>query len=85
MDITANKYVLYKLLNKVDILLCAVHCTNMFCKEQVDDIDHYYSAIKASCIKAASRCIPTTNKPKISGWNDHVGRFKDHSSCWHRI
>jgi len=57
----------------------------MFCKEHADDIDHYYSAIIASYIKAASRCIPTTNKPKIAGWNDHVRHFKDQSIVWHWI
>ena len=83
-DILAYKHV-FKLLNKINIPLCAVHCKNMFCKEQVDDIDHYYSAIIASCIKATSRCIPTTSKPKIAGWHDHVRYFKDQSFFWHRI
>jgi len=45
----------------------------------VDDRGLYYSAIIASFIKAASRCIPATSKPKIAGWNDHVRHF------WHRI
>jgi len=82
--ILSYKHVLCKLLNTIHIPLSTVHCKNMFCKEHVDDIDHYYSAIIASCIKAASRCIPTTNKPKIAGWNDHVRFFKDQSIVLHR-
>jgi len=58
----------------------------MFCKEHVDDIYQYYSDVIALCIKAACRCIPTTSKPKIAGWDDHVRHFKDKSICfWHRI
>jgi len=60
IDILAYKRVLWKLLNKIDIPLCAVHCNNMFYKERADDIEHYYGAIIASCINAASRCITTT-------------------------
>jgi len=84
-DILSYKQVLYKLLNKIDVPLNAVHCNNMLCKEHVKDIDIYYSAIIASCIEAASRCIPTTSKPKIAGWNDHVKQFKYQSILWHRI
>jgi len=77
----AYKHVLCKLLNKIEIRLYELHCTNMLCKEQVDDINDYHSVIKASCMKAASRCISTTSKPIIAGWNDLVRHFKDQSIC----
>ena len=85
IDILVYKHVLYKLLNKLHIPFNAVHCKHMFCKEHASDIGDYYSAIIASYIKAVSRCIPTTSKPKIAGWNDHVRHFKDQSIIWHRI
>ena len=75
IDILAYKHVLFRLINKIDIPLCAIHCKNMFCK----DTDHYYSAVNVSYLKAVSRCILTTNKPNIAGWNDNVMHFKDQS------
>jgi hypothetical protein len=62
INILAYKHILWKVLNKIRIRLNAVHCKNMFCKKHLDDIDRYYSAIIASCKKAASRWIPTTTR-----------------------
>ena len=75
IDNLSFKHVLYKLLNKVDIALHAVHCNNMTCKEHMHDIDQYNSVI-ASCVESASRYIPTTSKLIISVSNNHVKHFK---------
>ena len=48
IDILAYKNVFCKLLNKIGILSCVVHCKHMFCREHMNDIYHYSSAIAAS-------------------------------------
>jgi len=84
-DILSYKCLLSDLLNNIYVPVNAMNCTNMFCKDHQCDIDRYYSAIISSCIDSASRCIPTTSKPKLAGWNDHVKPFKDQSIFWHRL
>ena len=51
----------------------------------MDHIDHYYSIMVASWLKAASRCILTISKPKIAGWKWSCKAFQGSIAFWHRI
>ena len=42
------------------------------CKGHLEDIGSYYNSIISACISAASSYIPTTCKPRLDEWNDHV-------------